>query len=574
MDKHQIANVLAEMAALLDLKGENPFKVRAYENAARVLDGLSQDLDHLIARKQLTDIKGIGANLATHITELHAHGTFDEYVQLRRSIPEGVVAMLAIPGLGAKKVGTLWKKLKITTIDELEKMCRAGKIAKLEGFGEKSQEKILKGIESVRRFSGRHLVSEAHVAAAALLDAVKKCKAVLRAEVGGSVRRYVETVGDIDILVATKNPEAVMDYFVTLPDVTQVVAKGATKSSVVLSSGINADLRAVTEREFPFTLHYFTGSKAHNVAMRSLAKQHDMKLNEYGLFKGKDEKRIPCKDEAAIFAVFGLDFIPPELREDMGEMEAAAKKSLPRLVEQGDLKGVLHAHTTYSDGRASLEEMAFAAKKRGFAYLGISDHSKSAAYAGGLSVEQIHQQHREIDQLNKKLTGIRLLKGIECDILADGSLDYSDDILETFDFVIASIHSKFTMTESEMTKRICAAISNPHVDILAHPTGRLLLTRDPYPVDMLKVIQCAAKQGVAIEINSHPQRLDLDWRWGQQMMALGVKTLISPDAHSTDGLDVVRFGIGIARKGWFEKEDVLNCFGVDNLLMHFQRHEK
>jgi len=359
-----------------------------------------------------------------------------------------------------------------------------------------------------------------------------------------------------------------------LPQVETVTAKGATKSAIVLKSGIAADLRVISDREFPFALHYFTGSKEHNVAMRSLAKKAGIKMNEYGLFKG--EKLIACKDESEIFDKLGLTYIPPELREDQGEIEAAAKGALPKLVEWKDIKGVFHVHSDWSDGTATIETMALAAKKLGYAYVGIADHSQSAAYAGGLKPNEVKEQIREIDALNRKLKGIIILKGTEVDILPDGSLDYPDSILAMFDFVIIAIHSKFNMSEQEMTKRIIKGMSNKYVSVLAHPTGRLLLARDGYPVNMHEIIDAAAKYNVAIEINAHPLRLDLDWRYGKYAKSRGVKAVIAPDAHGPEGLEDMVYGVGIARKGWFEKTDVLNCLSAEEVKNFFttktQRH--
>ncbi len=568
LDKSQVAEKLEQIAMILELTGENAFKVRAYENAARTLAGLDEDLDELIASGQLTDIRGIGKNLAEHITELHTTGALKEYERLRSSVPDGVIAMLGIQGLGPKKVKVLWKELGITSIDTLELICRQGRVAKLKGFGEKTQEKILQGIQFLKRFQGQFLFCDAQAAALVLLDAVENMKETKRAEIAGSIRRRKEIIGDIDILASSNASAPIMDAFTEHPMVEAVTAKGRTKSSVVLKNGINADLRVVADDEYPFALHYFTGSKAHNVAMRARAKKRGMKLSEYGLFKG--DKPTPCKDEAAIFKTLGLAYIEPELREDMGEMEAAAKGTLPELVGIGDLKGILHVHSDYSDGTASIEEMAKTAKAMDMAYLGIADHSRSASYAGGLTVDEVTKQHREIDRLNKKLKGFHIFKGIECDILKDGKLDYPDTVLATFDFVIATIHMRFAKDEKTMTERICAALKNPHVDMLAHPTGRLLLSREGYAVDLAAIIDCAAQHDVAIEINANPHRLDLDWRWCRRAKEKGVKLSINPDAHGPEGLADIAYGVGIARKGWLEKGDVLNALTTKQLIDHWR----
>lgn len=556
------------MAAIFELKGENPFKVRAYQNAVRIVEGLTDDLEDLIKKDELTKIKGIGSHLALHIAELVKTGKLKEYEKLRKSVPEGIFEMLRIQGLGPKKVKAIWEKLKITNVGLLEYACKENRLLELEGFGERMQEKILKGIEYLRRFEDKHLFSTAYAAALEIHRAIANHKSVVHSEISGSIRRRKELIRDIDILASSEKPGPLMNLFVSLPQVDSVTAKGDTKSSVVLKSGIACDLRVVSDKEFPFALHYFTGSKEHNVVMRTLAKKNGIKMNEYGLFKGT--KLVACKSEAEIFERLGLTFIPPELREDQGEIEAAAKGKLPELLSPDDIIGVFHCHSNWSDGAASIETMAEAAKNLGYKYIGIADHSQSAAYAGGLKPGEVKEQIKEIDKLNKKLKGITILKGSEVDILPDGSLDYPDSILAMFDFVIVSIHSKFNMREDEMTKRIVRGMKNKYASILGHPTGRLLLARDGYPVNMRQVIDAAAEYDVAIEINAHPQRLDLDWRYGKYAKSKGVKVVIAPDAHGPEGLHDMTYGIGIARKGWLEKSDVLNCLSAEEVKRFFK----
>lgn len=563
MDRRHIAQVLSEIAAILEIKGENPFKIRAYENAARIVDGLS-NLEELIEAEELTSIKGIGKNLAEHITELSKTGRLKEYESLIKSIPSGLLEMLSIPGVGAKKVKVFWEKLEIETIGELEYACQENRLRDLPGFGQKSQDKILQGILYLKKHQGKHLYPYALASAMPLLNALKNNKNVIRVQLAGSLRRKKETVKDIDIVVSTKLPEKVMNSFTRFKDVDSIVARGETKSSVVLKSGINADLRCVSDAEFPYALHHFTGSKEHNTAMRSRSKKMSLKMNEYGLFKG--DKNIKCKDEAEIFKKLDLEFIQPELREDMGEISAAEKEKLPVLIEDKDIKGMLHVHTNASDGSNTIEEMAQDAKKMGYTYLGICDHSQTAAYAGGLKPKEVLTQHKEIDRLNKKLKGMTILKGIESDILADGSLDYKDDILKRFDFVLGSIHSRFSMPEAEMTERICKALKNPYLKILGHPTGRLLLAREGYAINMHKVIDTAAKYGKAIELNANPHRLDIDWRYGPYVKKQGVKIAICTDAHSIEGMHDMLFGVGIARKAWLTKEDVVNAWSVEKFM--------
>src|SRR3989338_3497138 len=571
MNKHQIAHILEEMADLLEISGENPFKVRAYQNAARSIDSLSEDLEELIQNNQLIEVKGIGKNIAAHVQDLLETDTFPEYEKLKKTIPAGLLECLKIPGMGAKKAKLLWKKLGVTSIEEVERACQEGKVESLQGFGKKSQEKIFQSIERSRKYEGRHLFPTVHEVAKHLLSDLRQISGVLRAELAGSLRRHTETVKDIDIVVSSASIPNVIKVFLQLPQIDQVTNKGTTKVSVILHRGINVDVRFVSEKEFPSAWHHFTGSKAHNVALCSRAKDRDMKISEYGIFhmKGKRAVPVPCKNEEVLYKKLGLDFIPPELREEMGEIEAAEKHELPVLIERADLKGCLHVHTTYSDGRGTLEEMALAAKACGLSYIGISDHRKAAHYAGGMQIADVRRQSAEIDELNAKLKGIRILKGIEVDILADGSLDYDDDVLASFEFVIASIHSRFSLSESEMTKRICTALAHPLVNILAHPTGRLLLSREPYQVNIPEVIACAAEYGKVIELNCNPRRFEIDWRWGPLMKEKGVKTVLSPDAHGPEQIANVDYGIGIGRKAWFEKKDVVNCLTVAQLLKHF-----
>ncbi len=571
MDKAQIAEALHELAVLMELTGANPFKVRAYENAARIVDGVAEDIGPLIEKDALVEIKGIGRNLADHIAELYGSGEIAEYADLKKSVPEGVIEMLSIPGLGPKKVAYLWREMGIKSAGELEFLCKRHIIAGAPGFGAKTEEKIIAGIAMLRRFAGKRLFSEAAAQAKAVHRMVGSWPEVDRSEVAGSVRRCREVVGDVDMIAASTDPAKVMDRFVSMPIVERVLQHGEKKSEVILESGMQCDLRVVTEEQFPFALHYFTGSKEHNVRMRTRAKSMGLKLNEYGLFKAGSEKSMRCADEAALFAALGMDYVEPELREDMGELEAATDKRLPKLVEDGDLKGVLHVHSNYSDGEASIEKMAEAARGMGFEYLAICDHSRVLTVARGMKPADVKRQHREIDALNKKFKNFLVLKGIEVDVLADGSLDFEDDLLAAFDIVIASVHTRFNMPEEEMTRRIIKGISNPFVHALAHPTGRLLLARDPYAVDMNRVLDAAAELGVAMEINAHPQRLDLDWRWCKRARDKGVKFIICPDAHSPDDMGLIGYGVNVARKGWLAKGDILNCFDAHKLLEYLRR---
>lgn len=563
MDKGHIAQVLEEMAELMELKDENPFKVRAFYNGARVIDGTEQDLEKLSKEKKLKNIKGIGDHLAHVITELFEKGKCKEHEELKKSFPEGVLKMLTLQGMGPKKVKILCKKLHIKTIDELKKACENHVLHKLKGFGEKTEQNILKSIERLHTHQERHLYPDALGEAQKLIDYLSgKAK---RVSIAGSLRRKKETIGDIDLLASSNEPEKLMKLFSAYPFRDQTIAQGETKSTISLRMGMNVDLRVVTDQEYPFALHYFTGSKEHNTHLRSIAKAKNLKLNEYGLFKG--QKSLPCKTEEDIFNVLGLSYIEPEMREDFGEIEAAKKNDLPKdLVELKDLKGIFHNHTTQSDGVASLEDMVKKTQALGLEYIGISDHSQSAGYAHGLKPDRVKQQHKEIDALNKKLKNLTVLKGTEVDILPDGSLDFSDSILERFDFVIASIHSKFNMNEKDMTQRILKALKNKYVTMIGHPTGRLYLSRNAYPVNLYQLVDAAKDYGKAVELNSNPRRLDIDWHICKYAKSKGVPVSINPDAHSTKGIEDIKYGVGIARKGWLEKKDVLTTRPLKEVL--------
>lgn len=575
MDKKIVAEILEEIGTLLELKGENPFKSRAYSNAARVIESLEQDLDMLVKSGELGKLKGIGQALNEKITELVTTGRLEYYEKLKAEFPSGLMELLRVPGLGPKKVKALYEKLGITNIGELEYACNENRLLELEGFGERSQEKILQGIQYLKKSHGLFLFSTGWEEAQTLEAALRSHKKVRRISIAGSLRRRKEIIKDLDLVVSTQDSAAVMDFFTTLPQVEAITAKGDTKASVILKSGIASDLRTVSDAEFSYALHHFTGSKEHNIAMRARAQRMGLKMNEYGLFREKDNHLIPCKDEEAIFKALGLAYIPPELREDMGEIAAAESDGggLPDLLEENAIHGVFHTHSTYSDGNASLEEMIKTAIRLGYQYIGISDHSKSAYYARGLKEDDVKKQHAEIDELRKKYKEITIFKGTEADILADGSVDYSDEVLASFDFVIASIHSRFNMPEEEMTKRIVKAVSNPYVTMLGHPTGRLLLAREGYPINMSKVVEAAHRHNVIIEINANPHRLDLDWRFGKLAKEQGVKVSINPDAHSTEGLRDTSYGIGIARKGWLGAQDVVNTMSREKMGKFLQKRK-
>ncbi|MBM3702070.1 MAG: DNA polymerase/3'-5' exonuclease PolX, partial [Actinobacteria bacterium] len=432
----------------------------------------------------------------------------------------------------------------------------------------KTQENILKGIEVLKKYKGRYLFANIIEEAEAIHNKIQNFKYINRSSLAGSVRRKKEIVKDIDIVASTDNPDKVMDFFTGLSDAEDIIARGDTKSSIRLKSGINVDIRTVDDFQYPYALHHFTGSKEHNTAMRTAAKKDNIKMNEYGLFKNGN--LIKCSDEAGIFNFFSMDWIPPELRENYGEIEAAKNKTLPKLIEEKDIKGIFHIHTTHSDGNISIEQTCNYLQKMGFQYAGISEHSRTAAYAGGLKDVDINRYLEEIDKLNQKCTGFKIFKGIESDILLDGNLDYSDHILSKFDFIIAAIHSSFNLGEEQMTDRIIKAIENKFTTIIAHPTGRLLLARDPYKVDIIRIINAAAENDVDIELNSSPFRLDLDWRMCKYAKEKSVKIFINPDAHSLKNLDDYKFGVNIARKGWLEKEDVPNTLSVKEIEIYLK----
>ncbi len=579
MDKTKVAEILDEIGTLLELKGENPFKCRALHNASRALAGVTDDLERLVETGEIRKIKGIGESIAANIAELVKTGKSTVYEDLKSSFPPGLFDILKLQGVGPKKVKFLYEKLNISSLDELEKACKEGKLENLEGFGKKTEENILASIEASRKYSSKFLINVAQNSADEIFQIILKHKNVIRAEIAGSLRRKKEVIGDIDIVASAKKKDVIdiMKVFVQHPSVGRITGEGETKSSVVLRSGMNCDLRVVGDAEFPFALNYFTGSKEHNVRMRSLARSSGLSLNEYGFSKiDSEEKRgrakqvVNCKTEEDIYNALGLQYVEPELREDFGEIETAQERKLPKLISYNEICGTFHCHTNYSDGANTLSEMSQAAQKLGWDYLGIADHSKIAAYANGLSEDRVRLQHKEIDSLNEKFKDFRIFKGTEVDILPNGDLDFSDKVLAGFDYVVASVHSSFKMTEAEMTKRILKALKNKHVTMLGHLTGRLLLQRDGYPLNQTTIINAAADLGKVIEINAHPSRLDMDWRQVKYAVSKGVMIAINPDAHTVNGLADVRFGVNIARKGWCEKRDILNAMRRKEIERYFR----
>jgi DNA polymerase (family 10) len=565
---------------LLELKGENPFKTRAYANAARTIEGLTEPLEKLVAENRLGDLKGIGEALQKKIAELITTGRLAYHEELKASVPGGLLAMLQVPGLGPKKVKALHDALGIEGLEALEAACQAGTVAGLPGFGEKTQAKILEGIRFRRTYASRHLLSDALTVAEPILESLRGHPEVIRCSTAGSVRRFKEIIGDVDFVVSSQEPPAVIEFFVSQPGVQSVSARGETKASVILEDGIQADLRVVSDAEFPFALAYFTGSKEHNIAMRQRAIDRGLRLNEYGLFKSKEEThdpklRVACRTEEEIFAGLELAFIPPELREDRGEFQAAERGELPRLVEWTELRGSLHNHSSWSDGRHSLAEIAAHMHGLGCDYWAITDHSRSSFIANGLDERRLREQLKAVAQVNqtfeKEGIDFRLLTGTEVDILGDGRLDFPDDLLAGLDVVVASLHQGFTGGEAETTKRLIRAAENRQVHLLGHLTGRLLLEREPYQVNPQAVIDACAGTGTWIELNANPYRFDLDWRLWPYAKSQGVKCVINCDAHRNEQAGFLRLGAGVARKGWLTKADVVNTLPLPALQRELAR---
>jgi DNA polymerase (family X) len=593
MTKEQIAETLEEIATLLELKEENPFKIRAYQNAARSIEAFGASFSDLQNQEALEKIPGIGKAIAAKITELAKTGTLKFLEELRAEFPSAVLELFSISGLGAKKIKALHEQLKISSIADLQAACESGRVAELPGFGQTTQTKICKAIANRATHAGSFQFGEIAAEAEQLRGDLATHSDALQVSLAGSFRRRKEIVRDLDFIIASNSPDAITEFFCAHPFVESLIARGPTKTSVRLKSGIQCDLRVVSNVEYPFALNYFTGSKDHNIVMRNRALNRGWTLNEYRLGpvpnieRSKDDsaealatkrtgKRtaghlasataIPTiNDEAELYSALGLAFIPPELRENCGEFEAAEFGKLPRLIQLENLRGTFHCHTTASDGHNSLDEMVAAAQELGLAYIGIADHSRSSVQAHGLDAARLKVQRVQIRSLQSTLKDIRVFSGIECDILRDGSLDFEDDILADLDFVVASVHSTFNLSEAEMTKRVIRAISNRFVTMLAHPTGRLLLKREGYAIDIPAVLDAAAETGTWIELNAAPKRLDLDWRWWTLAKEKGVRCVINPDAHRIARLQDLWFGIGAARKGWLTKDDVVNCLPLGEI---------
>ncbi len=579
MTKDDVAAALDEIGVLLQLTGENDFRVRAYTNGARLLSQFQGDFKSTVAGGKLGDIRGIGDALAEKITTLVNTGRLPYLDELRASVPPGLLDMLRLPGIGPKKVKAMHTELGIDSIAKLKSACDAGEVAKLKGFGEKTQEKILAGIKFLDTVGQRVRIDQAEPVAEALLARLRALPGVTRAEVCGSLRRRRETTKDIDLVASSADPEAVTAAFARFPEVVQVAGQGPTKCSVVVqlpTEGkpitLNADLLVVADDQFPFAILHFTGSKEHNIRLRQRAIERGWSLNEFSL--GSETKLVPAKSEADVYKALGLPLIPAELRQDTGEVEAGEAKNLPKLVEYADIRGVFHNHTVASDGTATLEQMARAAQVLGWEYFGVGDHSQSLNVANGLTPDRVRKQWSEADVLNKKLNGVHIFKGTECDILPDGSLDFDDELLAGFDYVVVSVHTHFTLSEDDQTARVCKALQHPATTMLGHATGRLLLRREGYKIDLDRVIRTAADHGKMIEINAQPSRLDLDWTYVKRAKELGVMIVINPDAHSTGELDLTRYGVDVARRGWLTKDEVFNTLGVAAVNAELKKRKK
>lgn len=565
MKNQEIAKIFNDIGDLLEIKGENPFRVRAYRRAALNIESLAADVS-LTPESELLKIPGIGHDLANKILEYVRTGEMQAYDDLRKEVPGGLSLLLSVPGLGPKTAKLLFDELRVTDLSDLERLAREHKLIGLSGIKEKTEANIIKGIEMLKRGMERQPLGKILPLAKEIVADLGKNSPVNEIQIAGSIRRWKDTVKDIDILATSDNPKAVMNAFMHLPQVKDVIMHGPTKSSVIIRAGIQVDLRVVEQDSFGAAMAYFTGSKAHNIRLREMAVRAGLKVNEYGVFREKDDKKLGGKNEGDVYKLLGLPFIPPELREDSGEIEAAIAGRLPHLIHASDIRGDLHVHTKRSDGGHDFDDLITEARKRGYEYLAITDHSKGLGIARGLSEEKLLEEKNEITALNRRLKGFRLLAGVEVDIRGDGRLDFDDEVLKQMDIVVASVHSGFRQSREQMTKRLVSAMRNPYVSVIAHPTGRLIGERDPYDVDMHEVLRVARESRTAIEINAYPLRLDLNDAYARMAKEMGVRLVISTDTHIANQFDYMEYGASIARRGWLEKNDVLNTMDYHSLL--------
>jgi DNA polymerase (family 10) len=562
----ELSQIFEQIAKILKIKEENPFKIRAYEKITLVLENLPIDIATIYHQGGLNNIPGVGTGIAKKIEEFLTTGKLEYYEKLKETIPTGVIELLDIPEVGPKTAKLLYEQLGIDNIDKLEKAVREHQIKDLPGMGEKSETNILRGIELYKRRKERFLLGRALPLAEEMVESLSQLKETNKISFAGSLRRKKETIGDIDILVTSQNPEKIMRTFTSLPQVREILAEGPTKSSIITKDDLHIDVRVVEPISFGAALQYFTGSKAHNIKLRELALKRGLKINEYGVFEVESGNRIAGEKEEEVYQALNLPFIPPELREDRGEIEAAQENKLPQLVEYSQIKGDLHLHTKWSDGAHTIRQMAEAAQKRGYKYIAITDHSQSLKFAGGLIEERLKEQVEEIQKLNQELNDFTILSGIEVDIKSDGSLDFSDEILSKLDVIIAAIHSGFKQESKMINERIIKAMQNRFVNIIAHPTGRLIGYRESYQVDINEMMEVAAKTGTILEINSYPERLDLNDIYCRMAKDRGVQLAIETDAHSIEGLTFMDLGVAVARRGWLEEKDIVNTLPLDKLL--------
>ena len=565
MKNQEIAKIFNEIAELLEIKGDNPFRIRAYQRAAMNIEGLSTSVE-TITHEELLKVPGIGQDLSGKIEEYIKTGKIQSHEDLKHEIPEGLLTILSVPGIGPKTARMLFENLKIKNLDDLEELSSGHKLIGVPGIKEKTEENILKGIAMLKRGRERQPLGKVLPIANDILETLRKNAPVSKIDITGSIRRWKDTIKDIDILVTSAAPPKVMRVFVHLPQVKEIILQGPTKSSVIIHEGLQVDLRVVAKESYGAALAYFTGSKAHNIRLRERAVKMGLKINEYGIFREKDNVRLGGEKEEDTYRILGLPYIPPELREDQGEIEAALEGKLPELVKAEDIKGDLHVHSKWSDGSHTFEQLVDAAKKLGYSYFALTDHSKGLAVAHGLTVEKLMEQKRQISLLNNKLEGFRILHGTEVDIKSDGGLDFPDEALKELDIVVASIHSGFKQSREQLTGRIISAMKNPHVSIVAHPTGRLIGERDAYELDMDEIFKVAKKTGTVLEINAYPLRLDLSDIHVKRAKEMGIPIVISTDAHILTQFKYMSYGVSIARRGWLEKNDILNTLEADELL--------
>ncbi|MCX8030700.1 MAG: DNA polymerase/3'-5' exonuclease PolX [Thermodesulfovibrionales bacterium] len=570
MKNQEIAKIFNEIADLLEIKGDNPFRIRAYRRAALNIENLSKNIESL-TKEEILEIPGIGQDLAEKINNYLKTGIVQTLEELKNQIPEELLTIMSVPGVGPKTAKTLYEKLNIKSIEELEKFASAHKLSSLPGIKRKTEENIIKGIEILKKGRKRHPIGKIMPLAVEIVNYLQKNSPLLKIDIAGSLRRWKDTIKDIDIVATSKEPQKVMQIFTEMPHVKEVLLSGPTKSSVILKEGIQIDLRLVDEDSYGAALAYFTGSKEHNIKLREMALKKGLRLNEYGIFKESNNEKLGGKDEKDIYDILGLPYIEPELREDRGEIELALKGSLPSLISLEDIKGDLHVHSKWSDGSHTFEELVEAARAKGYSYIAVTDHSKGLGVANGLTEDRLLEQSREIKALNKKLSGFKLLHGVEVDIKSDGSLDLDEGVLKTLDIVIASIHSGFKQSSTQITSRLLSAIKNPYVQIIAHPTGRLLGEREPYDMDIDEIMKAAQLNGTAFEINAYPARLDLNDIFAKKAKEMSIPLVISTDTHIIPNMDYMRYGISIARRAWLEKDDVLNTLSSDKLIVKIKK---